>query len=236
MQSTRPLGYNAFLKVTTAKYYIPSGRCIQALDYAHRNDDGSVGTVPDSLIREFRTSGGRKVYDGGGVMPDVRIEPQYVSRFTTVLYGKGYLEDFANDYFRRHREGVDVDRFTLPDDEYDRFVEFMQDKDVEVESQTQRTVDELRRQAEREKYLDRISGELEAIERKLKDDKNADLQAFREDIRKLLESEIVMRYHYYAGVARHSALRDREVRAAVELLANTARYRRILSQQDTERK
>ena len=98
---------------------------------------------------------------------------------------------------------------TLPDDEYDRFVEFMQDKDVEVESQTQRTVDELRRQAEREKYLDRISGELEAIERKLKDDKNADLQAFREDIRKLLESEIVMRYHYYAGVARHSALRDR---------------------------
>lgn len=142
-------------------------------------------------------------------MPDVRIEPQYVSRFTTVLYGKGYLEDFANDYFRRHREGVDVDRFTLPDDEYDRFVEFMQDKDVEVESQTQRTVDELRRQAEREKYLDRISGELEAIERKLKDDKNADLQAFREDIRKLLESEIVMRYHYYAGVARHSALRDR---------------------------
>ena len=103
-------------------------------------------------------------------------------------------------------------------------------------SQTQRTVDELRRQAEREKYLDRISGELEAIERKLKDDKNADLQAFREDIRKLLESEIVMRYHYYAGVARHSALRDREVRAAVELLADTARYRRILSQQDTERK
>lgn len=236
VQSTRPLGYNAFLKVTTAKYYIPSGRCIQALDYAHRNDDGSVGTVPDSLIREFRTSGGRKVYDGGGVMPDVRIEPQYVSRFTTVLYGKGYLEDFANDYFRRHREGVDVDRFTLPDDEYDRFVEFMQDKDVEVESQTQRTVDELRRQAEREKYLDRISGELEAIERKLKDDKNADLQAFREDIRKLLESEIVMRYHYYAGVARHSALRDRKVRAAVELLADTARYRRILSQQDTERK
>ena len=236
VQSTRPLGYNAFLKGTTAKYYIPSGRCIQALDYAHRNDDGSVGTVPDSLIREFRTSGGRKVYDGGGVMPDVRIEPQYVSRFTTVLYGKGYLEDFANDYFRRHREGVDVDRFTLPDDEYDRFVEFMQDKDVEVESQTQRTVDELRRQAEREKYLDRISGELEAIERKLKDDKNADLQAFREDIRKLLESEIVMRYHYYAGVARHSALRDREVRAAVELLADTARYRRILSQQDTERK
>lgn len=236
VQSTRPLGYNAFLKVTTAKYYIPSGRCIQALDYAHRNDDGSVGTVPDSLIREFRTSGGRKVYDGGGVMPDVRIEPQYVSRFTTVLYGKGYLEDFANDYFRRHREGVDVDRFTLPDDEYDRFVEFMQDKDVEVESQTQQTVDELRRQAEREKYLDRISGELEAIERKLRDDKNADLQAFKDDIRKLLESEIVMRYHYYAGVVRHSALRDREVRAAVELLADTARYRRILSQQDTERK
>lgn len=170
-------------------------------------------------------------------MPDVRIEPQYVSRFTTVLYGKGYLEDFANDYFRRHREGVDVDRFTLPDDEYDP------GSSSSCRTRTSRSSrrrsgrsTELRRQAEREKYLDRISGELEAIERKLKDDKNADLQAFREDIRKLLESEIVMRYHYYAGVARHSALRDREVRAAVELLADTARYRRILSQQDTERK
>lgn len=237
VQSTRPLGYNAFLKVTTAKYYIPSGRCIQALDYAHRNDDGSVGTVPDSLIREFRTSGGRKVYDGGGVMPTCASNRSMSAVSRRFYTARGIWRISRTTISGATAQGLDGrPGFTLPDDEYDRFVEFMQDKDVEVESQTQRTVDELRRQAEREKYLDRISGELEAIERKLKDDKNADLQAFREDIRKLLESEIVMRYHYYAGVARHSALRDREVRAAVELLADTARYRRILSQQDTERK
>ena len=170
-------------------------------------------------------------------MPDVRVPAEYVSRFAYVVYGKGYIHDFVDGFMRRNRDREIVPgSFALSDADYADFTAFMQDKDVEVESQTQRTVDELRRQAEREKYLDRISGELEAIERKLKDDKNADLQAFREDIRKLLESEIVMRYHYYAGVARHSALRDREVRAAVELLADTARYRRILSQQDTERK
>lgn len=236
VQSTRPLGYNAFLKVTTAKYYIPSGRCIQALDYAHRNDDGSVGTVPDSLIREFRTSGGRKVYDGGGVMPDVRIEPRMSAVSRRFFTARGIWR-----ISRTTISGATAKEWTSTGSRCR--TTSTTGSSSSCRTRTSRSSrrrsgrsTELRRQAEREKYLDRISGELEAIERKLKDDKNADLQAFREDIRKLLESEIVMRYHYYAGVARHSALRDREVRAAVELLADTARYRRILSQQDTERK
>lgn len=236
VQTPRPLGYNAFLKVTTAKYYIPSGRCIQAIDYTHRNDDGSVGLVPDSLIREYETAAGRKVYDGGGVMPDVRLDPVYTSRFTMALYGKGYIEDFANDYYKRHREGVDADTFELPDGEYGLFVAFMQDKEMDFESETQEAVKDLRKKAEREKYLDRISGELDAIGEKLKDDKNTDLELFGDEIRKLIGDEIILRYHYETGVARHTALHDPEVRQAVEVLKDQNRYRQIVTSQDTPRK
>ena len=236
VQTPRPLGYNAFLKVTTAKYYIPSGRCIQAIDYTHRNDDGSVGLVPDSLIREYETAAGRKVYDGGGVMPDVRLDPVYTSRFTMALYGKGYIEDFANDYYKRHREGVDADTFELPDGEYGLFVAFMQDKEMDFESETLEAVKDLRKKAEREKYLDRISGELDAIGEKLKDDKNTDLELFGDEIRKLIGDEIILRYHYETGVARHTALHDPEVRQAVEVLKDQNRYRQIVTSQDTPRK
>lgn len=236
VQTPRPLGYNAFLKVTTAKYYIPSGRCIQAIDYTHRNEDGSVGLVPDSLIREYETAAGRKVYDGGGVMPDVRLDPVYTSRFTMALYGKGYIEDFANDYYKRHREGVDADTFELSDGEYSLFAAFMQDKEMDFESETQKAVEDLRKKAEREKYLDRISGELDAIGEKLKDDKNTDLELFGDEIRKLIGDEIILRYHYETGVARHTALHDPEVRQAVEVLKDQNRYRQIVSSQDTPRK
>lgn len=235
VQVTRPLGYNAYLKVTTAKYYIPSGRCIQSVDYAHRNEDGSVGMVPDSLIKEYKTVAGRKVYDGGGIMPDVRLDPNYTSIFTMSLYAKGYIEDFANDYYKRHREGIDVDTFTLSDEEYGRFEAFMADKEVEYDSETQEALKELRRKAEREKYADRISEELDRIAEKLKEDKEADLESFKDDVRKLLEKEIILRYHYYGGVARHVSLNDPEVHRAVEVLKNGEEYRRILTSQDTPR-
>ena len=235
VQVTRPLGYNAYLKVTTAKYYIPSGRCIQSVDYAHRNEDGSVGMVPDSLIKEYKTVAGRKVYDGGGIMPDVRLDPNYTSIFTMSLYAKGYIEDFANDYYKRHREGIDVDTFTLSDEEYGRFEAFMADKEVEYDSETQEALKELRRKAEREKYADRISEELDRIAEKLKEDKEADLESFKDDVRKLLEKEIILRYHYNGGVARHVSLNDPEVHRAVEVLKNGEEYRRILTLQDTPR-
>ena len=235
VQVTRPLGYNAYLKVTTAKYYIPSGRCIQSVDYAHRNEDGSVGMVPDSLIEEYKTVAGRKVYDGGGIMPDVRLDPNYTSIFTMSLYAQGYIEDFANDYYKRHREGIDVDTFTLSDEEYGRFEAFMADKEVEYDSETQEALKELRRKAEREKYADRISEELDRIAEKLKEDKEADLESFKDDVRKLLEKEIILRYHYNGGVARHVSLNDPEVHRAVEVLKNGEEYRRILTSQDTPR-
>ena len=236
VQSTRPVGYNAYLKLTTAKYYTPSGRCIQAIDYSHRAEDGSVGTVPDSLIKEYATKAGRKVYDGGGVMPDIRMPDNYYSRFTNVLYGKGYIEDFANLYYKKHREGVDVDNFELSDADYNEFVRFMADKPVDFESETQQTLSQLRQKAERDKYLDRIEGELNAIEQKIRDDKQADLQAFKKEIKELIGDEIVIRYHYIQGVARHNSHLDPEILEAIKVLQDPARYHKIITSQDTQRK
>ena len=238
VQSTRPLGYNAYLKLTTAKYYIPSGRCIQAVDYTHRNEDGSVGLIPDSLIKEFVTAGGRKVYDGGGVMPDIKNAPENTaSGFTIALYTKGYIEEFANQYFKEHQNSpVDVDTFHITDDDYAAFVEFMADKDVDFESATQKALEELQKKATQDKYIDRIGDALKEIESKIKDDKNADLALYREDISKLLEDEIVMRFHYGEGVLRHNANYDEDIRIAKEVLSNPQRYKEILTSQDTARK
>ena len=234
VQNTRPVGFNSFLKLTTAKYYTPSGRCIQVLDYSHRAEDGSVGAVPDSLIREYSTAGGRKVYDGGGIMPDIRMPENYYSRFTNMLFAKGYIEDFANLYFKKHREPIDVDTFEVTDADYN--VAFMADKPIDSESDTKQTLDQLRQRAERDKYLDRIEEELNAIEEKIQDDKQTDLEAFKDELKMLLSNEIVMRYHYIGGVVRNNAHHDPEVLKAIEVLRDTTNYHRILTSQDTERK
>ena len=236
VQNTRPVGFNSFLKLTTAKYYPPSGRCIQVLDYSHRAEDGSVGAVPDSLIREYSTAGGRKVYDGGGIMPDIRMPENYYSRFTNMLFAKGYIEDFANLYFKKHREPIDVDTFEVTDADYNEFVAFMADKPIDSESDTKQTLDQLRQRAERDKYLDRIEEELNAIEEKIQDDKQTDLEAFKDELKMLLSNEIVMRYHYIGGVVRNNAHHDPEVLKAIEVLRDTTNYHRILTSQDTERK
>ena len=236
VQTTRPVGYNAFLKVTTAKYYIPSGRCIQAIDYTHRNEDGSVGTVPDSLVREYKTAAGRKVYDGGGIMPDVKIEPDYTGVFTVALYGKGYIEDFANDYYKRHREAVDVDHFTLSDEEFARFIAFVGDQPLDYESESMEAVKQLEKRAAKEHYDSLIAPEIESLHAKLKADRAAEFQRSRKDISKLLEDEIVMRYHYDTGVTRHSSHRDPEIARAVEMLRDRAGYEHIVQSQDTARK
>ena len=236
VQNTRPVGFNSFLKLTTAKYYTPSGRCIQVLDYSHRAEDGSVGAVPDSLIREYTTEGGRKVYDGGGIMPDIRMPENYYSRFTNMLFAKGYIEDFANLYFKKHREPIDVDTFEVTDADYNEFVAFMADKPIDSESDTKQTLDQLRQKAERDKYLDRIEEELNAIEEKIQDDKQTDLEAFKDELKMLLSNEIVMRYHYIGGVVRNNAHHDPEVLKAIKVLRDTTNYHRILTSQDTERK
>ncbi len=237
VQTTRPLGYNNFLKVTTAKYYIPSGRCIQAVDYSSRDEKGAVKNVPDSLIREFRTSGGRKVYDGGGIMPDVRCEPQYISRFAMTLYAMGYIDDYADLYFREHgmRE-LDPRTFTLTDADYDRFVSFMADKEVKYESDTRRALNQIKAAAKADLYEESLADEIGAIESGLRDDKETNLQTYKKEILETLNNAVILRYCYADGVTEHTLVSDSEVHRAVELLNDPDEYARILREADTVRK
>lgn len=235
VQSTRPLGYNAYLKLTTAKYYIPSGRCIQAIDYSH-SQQGEVKSVPDSLIREFTTAAGRKVYDGGGIMPDIRTEPEYISRFAVTLYALGFVEDFVDGYMRRHAgEPFDLKGFALDSATYDDFIAFMKDKKVPYESETRRALKSLRKAAEGERYTE-LDKRLEELEAEVRDDTQTNLETYRQEISETLENEIILRYAYSQGVIEHSLPGDGEVQRAVEVLSSPDEYRRITREQDTARK
>lgn len=236
VQTTLPLGYNTCLKLTTAKYYIPSGRCIQAVDYSSRNENGGVRQVPDSLIREFATRNGRKVYDGGGIMPDVRTEPQYVSRFAVTLYVMGFIEDFVDEYMKRHPAmTVDNRTFDITDADYADFVAFMADKEVPYESETRHALKALREAAEEDRY-EEVAAQIDRIAAELKDDVQTNLQTYRQEIGESIAGDIVLRHNYAEGVVEHNVARDDEVKRAVALLENPGEYRRILTEQHTERK
>ena len=236
VQSPRPLGYNAMLKLTTAKYYIPSGRCIQAIDYSSRDEKGAVKSVPDSLVREFRTRGGRKVYDGGGVMPDIATDPEYISRFALTLYALGFIEDFGDEYTRRNPgRQIDIRTFSITDKDYADFAEFMQDKKVPYESDTRRALKALKKAAEDDRFAD-LKNKFEQVEAELKDDTQTNLETYRTQVVETINNDIVMRHGYQAGVIEHSLSGDKEVKKAVEVLGDPAEYARITREQDTKRK
>jgi carboxyl-terminal processing protease len=242
VQSTLPLGYDSYLKVTTAKYYTPSGRCIQAIDYSHHTATDSLGgvaqnrqrAVPDSLIREFHTAAGRKVYDGGGIMPDVPLDPEYSSRFAFILYAKGYLDDFADEWSLKNRSQRTIvpGTFALTDADWDAFTAFMTGKKTGYESVTKQALSALRQAAELERYLtDEMTAELDAVAATLEnsDDNAANMALHREELTRLIENEIILRKCYARGVSEHSLASDREVARAAELLGDTAKYREILT-------
>ena len=235
VQSTRPLGYNTMLKLTTAKYYIPSGRCIQAIDYSH-SQQGSVRTVPDSLISEFTTRAGRKVYDGGGIMPDLVTEPEYVSRFAVTLYALGFIEDFGDDYMRRHAgDTIDVRTFTITDADYADFAEFMKDKKVPYESDTRRALKALKKAAEEDRF-EELAAKFERVESELKDDTQTNLETYRREVVESINNDIILRHAYTAGVIEHSLTDDAELQQAVGVLQSPDEYRRITTEQDTKKK
>ena len=235
VQSTKPLGYNTMLKLTTAKYYIPSGRCIQAIDYSH-SQEGDIRTIPDSLISEFATRAGRKVYDGGGIMPDIRTEPEYISRFAVTLYAMGFIEDFGDEYTRRNPgQQIDIRTFSISEKDYNDFTAFMKDKKVPYESDTRRALKALKKAAEEDRFAD-LKERFEKVEAELKDDTQTNLETYREQIIETINNDIVMRHGYQAGVIEHSLPNDVEVKRALEVLANPEEYHRILAEQDTPRK
>lgn len=221
VQSTRPLGYNAYLKLTTGKYYIPSGRCIQAIDYS-QHDKSSGREVNDSLKRAFQTAGGRTVYDGGGITPDIVLEPRYISRFALTLYSLGFIEDFVDEYMKRHAADqgpFDVDHFTITEQDYADFVAFMQDKEVPYESASRRMLKAMKEAADEDNFKE-LEQQIALMEANLKDDKQSLLETYREEIIETINSDIILRHAYSEGVTRHNLHSDTEVKRAVEVLKN----------------
>ncbi len=235
VQGTRHVGYNSYLKYTTAKYYIPSGRCIQSRNYSSLKSGGEVTIVPDSLITEFRTAGGRKVYDGGGIVPDVKVDVEYVSRFALTLYSMGYMEDWADEYMRRHHdEEIDIRTFSLTEEDYADFCRFIEERDVPYESETRRALTELEKAVKNDRYNASLDKAVEALKKLVKDDKMSNMQNYREQIMEALTAAIVLRHAYSEGVVEYTMVHDDLIDQAVELLLNSEEYNRILREQDLE--
>ncbi len=224
VQTTRDLSYNTKLKVTTAKYYIPSGRCIQALDYSHRNEDGSVGQVPDSLITEFSTKNGRKVYDGGGVAPDVKIDADKLSTLAIELVTRYKVFDFATKFSNENESIAQPEEFKITDDIFTQFTAFVEASDFKYDSQSQDDFERLMKTAKREKYFGIAESEFEALKAKLEPNIEKDMTEFRPEICELLEDEIVSRYYYQKGAIRASISDDKGIKKAIEELNSETAY------------
>jgi carboxyl-terminal processing protease len=228
VQTTRELSFNTKLKITTAKYYIPSGRCIQAIDYSHRNPDGSVGKIPDSLKTAFKTKAGRVVYDGGGVLPDVVVEAQTPTPIALSLTNKGLIFDYAVKYRYEHPSIKPAREFKLTDAEYQDFVKWLADKEYDYTTQVEKDLGTLEASAKKEKYFDQIQDQLKSLKTKMSHSKDADLNTFKPEIKTLLEQEIAGNYYLQKGLKEASFATDPEMKAALDLFKDMGRYNSIL--------
>lgn len=228
VQITRPLSYNSQLKVTTAKYYIPSGRCIQALDFSNPNEDGSVGIIPDSLISEFRTRNGRVVRDGGGISPDVEALPSPLSQIAAELYQRNYFFDFATKYFWSHPAPESPMKFTISEEIYDDFRNYLVEREFNYSTITELSLNELISNAKREKYYELHKDLFTELQNELRHTLDNDLVTFRDEITELLADEIIGRYFYEEGSIQFSLGTDVQVKKAVEILKSADEYKSIL--------
>jgi carboxyl-terminal processing protease len=228
VQTTRELSFNTKLKITTAKYYIPSGRCIQAIDYSHRNPDGSVGKIPDSLKTAFKTKAGRVVYDGGGVLPDIVVEAQTPSPVALSLTNKGLIFDYAVKYRHEHASIKPAREFRLTDAEYNDFAKWLGDKEYDYTTQVEKDLGTLEASAKKEKYFDQIQDQLKSLKTKMSHSKDADLNTFKPELKTLLEQEIAGHYYLQKGLKEASFATDPEMKAALDLFKDLNRYGTIL--------
>jgi len=230
VQVVRPLGYNTQLKVTTAKYYTPSGRCIQAIDYSHRNEDGSVSSVPDSLKKSFKTKNGRLVYDGGGIEPDVKTEDVELSNMMQSLLAKGYIFDYATKYYHEHPQIAPAQDFRLTDTEFNAFVSWLSSKDYSYQTTSEKKLQELKEQAEAEKNFNKIRTEFNALAAKLAHDKKQDIEQHAAEVSRVLAVEIAGRYYYQKGrVVNRLYNGDQDMQQALSLLeSGDSRYEEVL--------
>lgn len=228
VQTTRDLVYNTKLKVTTAKYYIPSGRCIQAVDYSHRNPDGSVGVVPDSLIKPFKTKAGRTVYDGGGITPDIKIEPERYAKVSQELVIQDMVFDFVNEYAAKHPTLPTPSEFVMTDALFNEFKDYLKTRKFEYETATQTMLDKLVKTAQDEKYYDQISKQVEQLKNDLGHSIDRDLDAFKDEVSEILADQLMERYYMQEGVLEYHIRNDKHIAKALEVLSNEGEYQKIL--------
>ncbi len=230
VQQTRPLAYNSQLKVTTGKYYIPSGRCIQAIDYSIRNADGSVGKIPDSLKTSFTTKGGRPVFDGGGINPDIEVEKKQFAPITYSLVKHDLIFGYATKYFYEHPDIIEAKNFSLSDEEYHSFTEWLRPKKYDYTTQVEKNIERLIASAKQEKYYIDIEAQIFALKKETLHNKDQDLITFKKEIVNLLEQEISGRYYYQDGIIETSFNHDEDIKAAINVLNDPAQYQSLLNQ------
>ena len=233
VQQTFNLPYNSLVKVTVAKYYTPSGRCIQALDYTHRDQEGSVVKVADSLISQYKTQSGRFVYDGSGIYPDVFVKPIRYNLITQTLASKYYLFDYATKYRNEHPLIETANKFKLSDIEYGKFTSFLANKDYGYKTKTEKLLIDLKDEADKENKLTEIKSEFDALNAKVSHSKKNDLTQFKEEIRKVLENEIVSRYFFEQGRIEQAFQYDQDMNEALRVIANRAVLASILKGEGT---
>ncbi len=227
VQATRELPYNGSIKITTSKYYIPSGRCIQAIDYSHRNPDGSVAAVPDSLTSVFYTSRGREVKDGGGITPDFTVEEKKTPNIIYYLLADYIIFDFATEYKQNHKEIASVEDFVLTDEDYEQFKSFVKGKNFNYDRQSQKALNALKEIMVFEGY-DVASTEFVALEEKLEPNLDRDLELYKDDISKFLAVEIIKRYYFQKGEILESLKYDADLEKAIEVLSDKTLYNETL--------
>jgi carboxyl-terminal processing protease len=228
VQITRPLSYNTQLKVTTAKYYIPSGRCIQARDFSHPNEDGSVGIIPDSLISEFKTRNGRIVKDGGGIAPDIEISPESLSQIAAELYIRNYIFDYVTNYYWAHPDIKSPEQFSFTDTDYADFKAFLLNKNFSYKTSTEESLNELISNAKKEKYYDIHKDLFNDLQKDIAHSLDQDLIMFKGEITDLIEDDIISRYFYESGAIAWTIKKDEQVLKALEILNNKEEYDSIL--------
>ena len=229
VQTIRPLPYNGTLKVTTSKYYIPSGRCIQAIDYAKKNADGSVARTPDSLTNVFRTAAGREVRDGGGIRPDIEVKGDRVPNIVFYLMNEDIIFDYATRYCWDHPALASVDSFQLTDEDYKEFKKLVKSRDFKYDRQSEKMLKSLKEVAEFEGYMEGAAEEFKALEKKLNHNLDRDLDYFAKQIKGYIAQEIVTRYFYQRGAAMERLKEDEDLEKAIEVLHDAGRYKQILS-------
>jgi len=229
VQTLRDLPYNSSMKITTAKYYIPSGRCVQAIDYSRRNADGSIARTPDSLTNVFHTEAGREVRDGGGIRPDMEVKMDKTPNIVFYLVNEDMIFDYATQYVIKHPNIPEVKDFQLTDADYADFKAMMKRRNFTYDRQSEAMLKNLKEMAEFEGYMENAKGEFAALEKKLQHNLDLELDRFAKDIKPLIAEEIVKRYYFERGAVQETLKDDADLKKALEVLQQLEEYNKVLT-------